>query len=77
MGTPAVTADSARCERARRIQWRWNCTLHPNAEKRERQDPLCAVRLRELPSVLLRLPLCLTCAPSPTSFGQLKQLRAN
>ena len=47
-------------------------TLRRNAEKSERRDPLCAVRLRKLPLVLLRLLSGHASTLCPTLLAQVR-----
>ena len=52
-------------------------TLGRNAEKSEHCDHLCAVRLRKLPLVLLRLPSGHASALCPTLLAELAQVRSH
>jgi hypothetical protein len=52
-------------------------TLRRNAEKSEHCDHLCAVRLRKLPLVLLRLPSGHAKTLCPTLLSELAQVRSH
>ncbi len=52
-------------------------TLRRNAEKSEHCDHLCAVRLRKLPFVLLRLLSGLASILCPTMLTELAQVRSH
>ena len=63
IGRPAAATPNS-CRSSRHASSCVTRTLCDDAEKCNRQDHLCAVRLRQLPFVLLRLPP--RCAASDT-----------